>query len=197
VSSRAWGIVLDSDVFLRASARDLFLYLAALEIVDPLWSERIMDEAARNFRGGRERFVKLRVEMEEAFPGALKGGFEHRIAELALTSEADRHVLALAVEYEADLVSFNHRDYDPMEAKHYGVTVWTPDAALEFLIERHPEEVEQAVRRAYLMLRKPPVRWIEYIEHVRADGMPIVAAWASGLPEPPRAVSHEDIEAQR
>jgi hypothetical protein len=188
VTTRPWEIVLDADVFLRASARDLFLYLAALEIVEPIWSGQIMEEVARNFRTGRERFLTLQAEMETAFPHARRGQFEHRVADLALTSEKDRHVLALAAEYEADLVSFNHRDYDPTEAKHHGVTVWSPDDALGFLIQRHPREVEQVVGRAYLMLRKPPVRWADYIEHIRADGMPTMAAWVSGLPEPLRRI---------
>jgi hypothetical protein len=124
--------------------------------------------------------------MEAAFPSARKTGFEHHIVALARTSEKDRHVLALAAEYEADLVSFNHRHYHADEASRYGVTVWAPDDALEQLIQRHEAEVQHAVERAYLMLRKPPVRWAEYVEHVRADGMPKLAAWVAGFSEPPR-----------
>jgi hypothetical protein len=182
----SWGVVLDADVLLRSSARDLFLYLATLGVVDPLWSEQILEEVARNFPTGRGRFERLRSALDLTFPTARKAGFEHRTRTLALTSESDRHVLALAGEYEADLISFNDRHYDPTEARHFGITVWHPDDALDHLVNQHEADVEQAARRAYLMLRKPPVGWMEYVEHIRADGMPKVASWLGTLPEPVR-----------
>ena len=157
---RLWGVVLDADVLLRSSARDLFLYLAALGAVEPIWSEQILGEVARNFPTGRERFGGLRSALELTFPTARKSGFEYRIGTLALTSESDRHVLALAGEYEADVISFNHRHYDPTEAHHFGISVWHPDDALDHLVNHHGAQVERAARRAYLMLRKPPVMWV-------------------------------------
>jgi hypothetical protein len=36
------------------------------------------------------------------------------------------------------------------------------------------------------MLRNPPVRWVDYIDHIHADGMPTVADWMRSLPEPLR-----------
>jgi hypothetical protein len=183
VTARPWGIVLDADVLLRSSVRDLFLYLASLDVVDPVWSEQILEEVARNFPTGRERFRSLRAVMETAFPSALKTGFEHHVMALMKTNQKDRHVLALAAEYEADLISFNHGHYDDEEASRYGVTVWAPDDALEELIQQNGADVQHSVERAYLMLRKPPVRWADYIEHVRADGMPKAAAWMESLPE--------------
>ena len=177
---------MDADVLLRSSARDLFLYLAALGTIDPLWSEQILEEVARNFPRGRERFQSLRASLETAFPDALKAGFEHRIPALTQTNEKDRHVLALAAEYEADLVSFNYRHYDLAEAKHHGVVVLHPDIALEQLIEDDGERVRKAVERAYLMLRKPQVRWTDFIARIAADGMPKTAAWVSSLGEPRR-----------
>ncbi|MFL5539949.1 MAG: PIN domain-containing protein [Longimicrobiaceae bacterium] len=186
MTSRPWGLVLDADVLLRSSARDLFLHLAALDVVDPLWSEQILEEVARNFPRGSERFQRLHAALEAAFPEARKTDFEHHIPTFSRTSRNDRHVLALAAEYEADLVSFNHRHFDAGEASRYGVIVWTPDAALNQVIQDHPEETRFAVERAYLMLRKPPVQWPDFIEHIRADGMPKIAAWIAGVPEPPR-----------
>jgi hypothetical protein len=186
VTSRPWGIVLDADVLLRSSARDLFLYLATLDVVDPLWSDQILKEVARNFPGGRERFRSLHAVLKTAFPDARKVDFEHHISSLTRTSAEDRHVLALAAEYEADLVSFNHRHYDADEANHYGVTVWAPDDAFDQVIRHYPVEAQIAVERAYLMLRNPPVQWPDFIEHIRADGMAEVAAWIAGIPEPPR-----------
>jgi hypothetical protein len=40
-----WGVVLDADVHLRSSARDLFLYLGVLGVFDPIWSEQIVPAA--------------------------------------------------------------------------------------------------------------------------------------------------------
>lgn len=43
-----------------------------------------------------------------------------------------------------------------------------------------------AIERAWLMLRQPGIAWTDYVEHIRKDGFPKVAAWARGLPEPQR-----------
>jgi hypothetical protein len=186
VNPRAWGIVLDADVFLRSSARDLFLYLGSLGTVDPVWSAGILEEVARNFPGGKERFQPLLAGLGAAYPDALKTGFEHRIPSFQRTDEKDRHVLALASEYEADLVSFNHRHFDSTEAESHGVTVWSPDDALVHLIQHRAQDVQEAVTRAFLMLRKPPVHWADYVTHIRADGMPRFAEWVGGLAVPDR-----------
>jgi hypothetical protein len=178
--------VLDADVLLRSSARDLFLYLAALGAIEPIWSDAILAEVARNFPGGADRFQRLATALDATFPGARKADFEHRIPALIRTHPKDRHVLALAAEYESDLVSFNHRDFDNEEARHHGVRVWAPDDAMARMIEAEPYEVRRAVERAWLMLRQPAIAWTEYVEHIQRDGFPTVAAWAGGLPEPQR-----------
>lgn len=54
------------------------------------------------------------------------------------------------------------------------------------MIEADPYEVRRAVERAWLMLRQPAIAWTDYVEHIRKDGFPKVAAWARGLPEPQR-----------
>ena len=179
--------MLDADVLLRSSARDLFLYLAALGVIEPFWSEAILAEVARNFPGGADRFQRLATALDATFPGARKADFEHRIPALIGTHPKDRHVLALAAEYEADLVSFNHRDFDKEEARRHGVQVWAPDDAIAQVIEADPDAVRRTVERAWLMLRQPTIAWIDYVEHIRRDGMPKVSAWAGGLPEPQRS----------
>ena len=66
--------------------------------------------------------------------------------------------------------------------------VLTPDDALAQVIEADPDVAQRVVERAWLMLRQPAIPWTAYLEHIRKDGMPKVAAWVSTLPEPPRTM---------
>jgi predicted nucleic acid-binding protein len=150
-----WGIVLDADVLLRYGPRDLILYLAAGRVVDVIWSEEILAEVERNFPGGAARFAPLKANLSTHFPTATKAGFQHRIARLQDTDEKDRHVMALAAEYEADIVSFNVRHYGPGDA----------------------EAVLDAARISFRRMRNPAPDWDLYVDRLTRDGIPRFAAW--------------------
>ena len=60
--------------------------------------------------------------MDAAVPGAMVEDFEHRIPGLTLPDPDDRHVLAAAIEAEADvIVTFNTRDFPAPVVAQYGI----------------------------------------------------------------------------
>jgi predicted nucleic acid-binding protein len=177
VIAHPWGIVLDADVLLRYGPRDLILYLAAGRVVDVIWSEEILAEVERNFPGGAARFAPLKANLSTHFPTATKAGFQHRIARLQDTDEKDRHVMALAAEYEADIVSFNVRHYGPGDAKAGGIRVYDPDEALAELALLDAEAVLDAARISFRRMRNPAPDWDLYVDRLTRDGLPRFAAW--------------------
>jgi hypothetical protein len=172
-----WGIVLDADVLLRRGPRDLLLYLAAGGVVDAIWSHEILVEVARNFPGGPERFASLKENLARHFPTARKSGFDHRMAQLRDTDAKDRHVMALAIEYEADVVTFNTRDYGTRDAEVGGIQVYTPDHALMTVVALDPEAVLEVVKTSFENMQSPAPAWDRYVRRLHDDGLPRVATW--------------------
>ncbi len=172
-----WGIVLDADVLLRRGPRDLLLYLAAGGVVDVIWSQEILAEVGRNFPGGPERFAPLTANLSRHFPTATKTGFDHRTAQLRDTDAKDRHVMALAIEYEADVVTFNTRDYGTRDAEVGGIKVYTPDHALMRVVALDPETVKEAVKISFENMQSPVPGWDRYVRRLHDDGLRRVATW--------------------
>ena len=94
--------VLDANVLLPAPLRDTLLRLAEAELYVPRWSERILDEVAKNLvesgRTDAERARRVTETMAEAFPEAMTPTPVISTIEPAMTNDPkDRHVLAAAV----------------------------------------------------------------------------------------------------
>lgn len=172
-----WGVVLDADVLLRYGPRDLLLYLAAGGAVDVIWSFEILEEVERNFPGGPVRFAPLKANLSTHFPTATKTGFQHRTTRLQDTDEKDRHVMALAVEYEADIVSFNVKHYGTADAIAGGIRVYDPDDALAELSLLDAEAVLDAAGISFRRMRNPAPDWDLYLERLARDGLRRFAAW--------------------
>ncbi|HEU0015092.1 MAG TPA: PIN domain-containing protein [Longimicrobium sp.] len=114
--------VLDANVLFPFQLRNFLLHAAARGIFEPLWSRDILDEVARHLPGKAgltEAQVRhLFAQMERAFPDAFGAGYTHLIGEVELPDPDDRHVLALAVHYEAEfLVTSNLADF-PADVLH-------------------------------------------------------------------------------
>src|SRR4051794_17228823 len=93
---------LDANVLYPLPLRDTLLRIAETELYDPYWSERILDEVARNLildgRATEDQAGRLAAAMDGAFAGAAVP--EEAIARLepAMTNEPkDRHVLAATI----------------------------------------------------------------------------------------------------
>jgi hypothetical protein len=52
----AFGAVLDANVLFHMPLCDTLLRLAEIELFDPFWSDRILDEMSRNLWGAITRF---------------------------------------------------------------------------------------------------------------------------------------------
>ncbi|MDB6172132.1 MAG: hypothetical protein JWL59_1443 [Chthoniobacteraceae bacterium] len=103
---------------------------------------------------------------------SLVSGYEKRISRLQLPDPDDRHVLAAALEAEAEMIlTWNVRDFPTATLEPLGVRVATPDTFFLTLLETGRDEVLAVLRETRLSLKNPPVPAAEYLEVLRAQGL--------------------------
>ena len=130
-------VMIDACVLYPTLLRELVIGWAAAGGFTPLWSERILEEwrraAARN--GPQDAGIAgLEIEgLKAMFPGASVAVSPATQAALSLPDPDDSHVLAAAIDAEADeLMTLNVRDFPTNALAAYGIIRRHPD---EFLLE--------------------------------------------------------------
>jgi predicted nucleic acid-binding protein len=169
--------VYDANVLYPASLRDFLIRLARSGLVGARWSDRIHEEWIRNLLINRpdltrEQLERTRRLMDAAVPGAVVEGFERHIADLALPDPDDRHVLAAAIEAQAEvIVTFNTKDFPRAVVARHGIEVRRPDAFVLALLAHDPEAVYAVARAHRSELRKPPKTVDQYLELLSRAGL--------------------------
>lgn len=160
--------VLDANVLFPMILRDTLLRVAAAGCYRAHWSERILDEMARNLvaqhRVTTVQADRLATEMGRAFPESAVEGWEALETEM-LNDPKDRHVSAAAKQIEADvIVTANLKDFALLPA---GLRAISPDAFLTERLAAEPAMVLAALRKQAAGYRHPPadldtlLAWLE------------------------------------
>jgi hypothetical protein len=116
---------LDANVIRGQLTTDILLTLAEHGLLEPFWSQGVIDEMRRNRPGGvNEQRIDRRIGiMNEYFPDALISGHDHLIPEMQADPK-DKHVLAAAVHGGCDvLVTDNVKDFKPPSTGPYAMRV--------------------------------------------------------------------------
>ncbi len=130
---------------------------------DPCWSERILDEVARNLVGNRvatpPQAVAMLDAMRGAFDAATVAAEEIARLEPAMTNDPkDRHVLAAAAAAQTDtLVTLNLRDFPPAACEPLSVEPVHPDRFLCDLYRLDPDAMRAALALQAAALTRPPM----------------------------------------
>jgi predicted nucleic acid-binding protein len=170
-------VVLDACTLYPAALRDVLMRLALHQLIHARWTDAIHDEwieAVLRDRQDltRERLQRTRELMDFHSEGSLVTGYEHRIQDLELPDKDDRHVLAAAIETEADsILTWNLKDSPVALLASHGIHATTPDELLSRLSKDHPEEMITVLREARLCLRQPPVSAAEYLATLSNQGL--------------------------
>lgn len=157
----AFRAVIDSCALYPFTLRDTLLRLAELELYEPYWSERILDEMVRHLVSDAGATPKqaayLRDQMNLAFDGSLVPERKIRKLESAMCNdEKDRHVLAAAVAIGAEVVvTFNTRHFPSDDCSDFGVEAIEPDEFLLILFNMNPPGVKKAIEEQAGDLRSP------------------------------------------
>jgi predicted nucleic acid-binding protein len=136
-------VVLDACVMVPISICDTLLRAAERGIYAVRWSETILAELERSLALklplGDDRARRRVGAQSRFFPDAEVRGFERHIGELT-NNPKDRHVLAAAVESQAEIiVTFNMRDFPERALQPWGVVAQSPDTFLCNLFTLEPE----------------------------------------------------------
>jgi len=179
----AFLAVLDACVLYPASLQDILLRCAEAEFFDVVWSERILDEVARNLvadaRATPARARRLVGLMSQTFPEAAADTDE--IARLEPTMGCDpddNHVAAAAIAGGADvIVTLNVGDFPPAALAPWGITVVPPDDLLCEFLDAAPDRVVSILRQQSAALSRPPIT-VEHLVDLLAATVPRLAAQA-------------------
>ena len=100
--------ILDACVLVPAPLRDTLLRLAeSPSLYVPRWSDEILSETSRTLLSkiglSKKQTSHLEAEMRRHFPNALVSDYAHLVGQMQ-NDPKDRHVLAAAVESDAQFV---------------------------------------------------------------------------------------------
>src|SRR4051812_18416187 len=115
----------DACVLYPFYLRDLLVRLAMTDLIQGRWTDAIHDEWIRNLSANEgipiEQLTRTRRLMDGAVLDCLVTGYEPRISTLTLPDPDDRHVLAAAIECEADvIVTKNLADFPQTYLNQFG-----------------------------------------------------------------------------
>lgn len=144
-------VVYDANVLYPSTLRDVLIRVGLARLVQPKWTDQILDEMFRNLRANRPdldpaRLDRTRRLMNDAIRDVMVTGYEHLIDQLDLPDADDRHVLAAAIHAEAEvIVTRNLRDFPTDRLHAWGVQAQLPDDFLTELHQNHPNTLSGIV----------------------------------------------------
>jgi predicted nucleic acid-binding protein len=174
---------LDASVLYPLPLRDTLLRAAQVGVYDPCWSERILDEVARNLVANRAATAPQAAAMLEAMRGAFDAATvaDEEIARLEPTmtnDPKDRHVLAAAAAGNADmLVTLNLRDFPSTACEPLSVEPVHPDRFLLDLYRLDKDAIRTALSLQAAALTRPPMSLTDILDRLE----PTVPGFAQAL----------------
>lgn len=182
-----YAVVLDACVLVPVALADTLLRIAERELYRPLWSARIVAEAANAIVKMHpdippEQVQKRFAAMDETFEDACVDGWEQLEQTVTLPDPDDRHVVAAAMRGRADaIVTANIRDYpvdilDPLSIK----VVHTDDFLLDQL-DLAPRVVLDVLREQAAHTRRPALTPVDLIARLARAGAPAFSDEAGRL----------------
>ncbi|WP_046247370.1 PIN domain-containing protein [Hymenobacter terrenus] len=190
IHSPRFVAVLDACVLYPVPIRDLLLSLAFAGLYKPKWSPLIQDEWTRNLLANRldipaEQLERTTKMMNTAFDDANVEGYEVFVPALTLPDPDDRHVLAVALRSQADvIVTLNLRHFPAPYIRTFDVEVQHPDDFICNLIDLNPAKALEAFLKQVARLRNPPIAAAQVLSNLRKCSLPASAARLDALMTP-------------
>jgi predicted nucleic acid-binding protein len=185
IHSVRYKAVLDTNVIYPIIIRDLLFWFAHYDLYSPKWSKHIFDEWKDVMlrKGVPEQEANKRIEKaNQAFSDALVNGYDIHIDKLQLPDEKDRHVLAVAIKTNADIiVTNNSKDFPEKYLNSFGVKAKTADDFLTDIIDLNHEQTITAFREMVLHKKNPNMTEFEVLNQLRNIGLTDTANYLHAL----------------
>ena len=128
-------LLLDACVLYPTVTRNLLISVSGEQKWDLIWTEQIFEEWRRasnkiNLEAKAQTEAEIAI-LKSKFPKSMVNDYENQIPKLYLPDKNDIHVLAAAIEGNANsIVTLNLRDFPNYELKKYGIRSVHPDELL-------------------------------------------------------------------
>lgn len=169
--------VLDACVLYPAPIRDLLLSFAEVGLFKPFWSDKINDEWVRNLLKNRMDLSLAKLQstvsaMNYAFPDANIEEDNTIIQYLVLPDPNDRHVLAVAIQSNSEIiVTENLKDFPKPLLSLHSITALTPDSFITSLIKQNKFLALSAFENLVKRLKNPPLNNLQVLETLHKLGL--------------------------
>ena len=173
---------LDASVLYPAPLRDLLLELATSDLYRAKWSDAVHDEWIRALLRRRPDIPETRLKrtrrlMDAHVRDALVAGFEELVSAIQLPDPDDRHVVAAAIQGQADIIlTANLKDFPTSALAPQGLAAEHPDNFLAELCRESPNQFLDALDRVRARLRNPPVSFDNHLTALRRTGLNATAS---------------------
>ena len=181
----ALRVVLDACVLYPVALRDCLLRLAELDLLQIVWSRRIFDEMKAAILRRRPDIDSSKIDlmidmMRTTFPEAEVDGWEALEGQMRNDPD-DRHVLALAVHAQAQMVvTANLKHFAADACDPYAIEAITPDDLLCRLLESSASTVIRVIRQFSEDTSNPPMSVDEILQAI-GRSTPLFAERARAL----------------
>lgn len=170
--------LLDACVLVPIALADTLLRVAERELYRPIWSDRIIGEAADavlEIHADLEPDVvaKRFAAMNDTFKDASVEGWDIFEGTIALPDPDDRHVVAAAMRGGADaIVTANVRDFPSETLGPLEIAIVHPDDFLLDQLDLAPRVVLEVLREQAAHTRNPPLTPTDLLARLGRAGVP-------------------------
>lgn len=153
--------VYDACVLYPAHLRDLLIRAGVAGLVQPKWTEQILDETFRSILASRpdlnaSALERTRALMNVSVRDVLVDDYERWIPDLELPDPDDRHVLAAVIASDAQfIVTFNLAHFPQTVLERFHLEAQHPDQFITNLIDTNPDDMRQVIESMLSALQHP------------------------------------------
>jgi len=185
IHSIKFTCVLDTNVIYPIEVRDLLFWFAHYELYTPKWSVHIFNEW-KEIMGRKgvpaEEILKRVEKANKAFPDALVDNYETLIDAINLPDKKDRHVLAVAIKANANVIVTNNlKDFPAEILASYEMSVKSADDFLTDIIDLNHEKAIEAFRKLVMNRRNPDLDEYQVLDALRKNGLTETANYLHAL----------------